>query len=52
MRYCTSGKNGKCCAAGIYPFDSMLQEEALKIKESLNDSSLDSFTASNGWLEK
>ena len=30
----------------------MLQEEALKIKESLNDSSLDSFTASSGWLEK
>ena len=26
---------GKCCAAGIYPFGSMLQEEALKIKESL-----------------
>ena len=30
----------------------MLQEEALKRKESLKDSSLDSFTASNGWLEK
>ena len=30
----------------------MLQEEALKIKESLNGNSLDSFTASNGWLEK
>ena len=30
----------------------MLQEEALKIKESLKESSLDSFTASNGWLEK
>ena len=30
----------------------MLQEEALKIKESLKDSSLDSFTASNRWLEK
>ena len=43
---------GKCCAAGIYSIGSMLQEEALKIKESLNDSSLDSFTASNGWLEK
>ena len=26
---------GKCFAAGIYPFGSMLQEEALKIKESL-----------------
>ena len=45
-------EDGKCFAAGIYPFGSMLQEEALKIKESLNDSSLDSFTASNGWLEK
>ena len=30
----------------------MLQEEALQIKESLKDSSLDGFTASNGWLEK
>ena len=43
---------GKCCAAGIYPFGSMLQGEVLKIKESLKDSSLDSFTGSNGWLEK
>ena len=43
---------GKCCAAGIYPFESMLQEEALKIKESLKDGSLDSFTAPNGWLKK
>ena len=30
----------------------MLQEEALKIKEGLKESSLDSFTASNGWLGK
>ena len=30
----------------------MLQEEALKIKENLRGSSLDSLTASNGWLEK
>ena len=43
---------GKCCAAGIYPFGSKLQGEVLKIKESLKDSSLDSFTGSNGWLEK
>ena len=43
---------GKCCAAGIYPFGSILQEETLKIKESLKDISLDSFIASNGWLEK
>ena len=39
-----------CCR--YYPFGSMLQEEALQIKESLKDSSLDGFTASNGWLEK
>ena len=30
----------------------MLQEEALKIKKSLKDRLLDSFTASNCWLEK
>ena len=30
----------------------MMQEKALKITENLKDSSLDSFTASNGWLEK
>ena len=30
----------------------MLQEEASKIKESLKGSLLDSFTVSNGWLEK
>ena len=29
----------------------MLQEDALKIKESLKSSLLDSSTASNGWLE-
>ena len=28
----------------------MLQEESLKIKERLKDGSLDSFTASSGWL--
>ena len=43
---------GKCWAAGIYPFGSMLQEKALKTKESLKDSLLDRFTASNGQLEK
>ena len=42
---------GKCCAAGIYPFGRMLQEEALKIKEQLADENLINFTASNGWLE-
>ena len=41
---------GKCCATGIYPFGSMLQEEALKIKESLSDSSLDSLLPPmGGW---
>ena len=33
-------------------FTLLLQEEALKTKKSLKDSSLDSFTTSNGWLEK
>ena len=33
-------------------FIHLLQEEALKTKKSLKDSSLDSFTTSNGWLEK
>ena len=42
---------GRSCSAGISPFGSMLQEKALKIKESLNDNSLDRFTASNGQLE-
>ena len=43
---------GKCSAAGIYPFGSLLQEEALKIKENLKDNWLDSFADCNGWLEK
>ena len=34
------------------PIGSVLQEEALKIKENLRGSSLDSLTASNGCLEK
>ena len=31
--------------------DQFEQEEVLKVKESLKDSLLDSFTASSGWLE-
>ena len=38
-------------ARGIYPDRAMLQKEALKIKNVLNESNLGDFKASNGWLE-
>ena len=41
----------KCCQRGIYPDRAMLQKEALKIKNVLNESNLGDFKASNGWLE-
>ena len=41
----------KCCQAGIYPDGAMLLEDALKINAELNDSNLEDFKASNGWLE-
>ena len=41
----------KCCQAGIYPDGAMLREVALKIKTELNDSNLEEFKASNGWLK-
>ena len=41
----------RCCALNIYPNGPMLKEEAMAIKESLQDSSLDQFRASNGWLD-
>ena len=40
----------RCCASNIYPNGLMLKEEAMAIKESLQDSSLDQFCASDGWL--
>ena len=41
----------RSCASNIYPNGSMLKEEAMAIKESLQDSSLDQFRASDGWLD-
>ena len=42
----------KCCACNIYPNGPMLKEEALKIKEKLQNNTLDSFIALEGWLNK
>ena len=41
----------RCCASNIYPNDPMLNEEATAIKECLQDSSLDQFRPSDGWLD-
>ena len=38
----------RCCASNIYPNGPMLKEEAMAIKESLQDSSLDQLRASDG----
>ena len=38
-------------ASNIYPNGQMLKEETIAIKESLQDSSLDHFRASDGWLD-
>ena len=35
----------------MYP-DGVMLQEALKIKTELNDSNLDDFKVSNGWLER
>ena len=42
---------GKYGAAGVYPFEMMLREEALTVEESLNDRFLDGIVSSGGWLE-
>ena len=39
------------CALNIYPNGPMLKDEAMAIKESLQDGSLDQFCASDGWLD-
>ena len=38
----------RCCASNIYPNGPMLKKEAMAIKESLQDSSLDQLRASDG----
>ena len=41
----------RCCYAGIHHDGAMLQENTLKRKTELNESNLEDFKASNGWLE-
>ena len=41
----------RCCGSSIYPNVPMLKEEAMAIKESLQDSSLDQSRASKGILD-
>ena len=40
----------KCCKGNIYPGGQILKEEALEIKEHLNNNEFLTFTESNGWL--
>ena len=42
----------KCTQAHIYPDGPMLKEEAMHIKETLDNQEHAEFTASNGWLER
>ena len=42
----------KCESSGIYINAPLLKEEAMSIKQSLNLPELDSFKASEGWLDK
>ena len=41
----------RSCASNMFPNGPMLKEEAMAIKESLQDSSIDQFRASDGWLD-
>ena len=40
----------RCCASNIYLNDLMLKEEAMAIKEQLQNSDFDDFSALDGWL--
>ena len=42
----------KCEAPGIYLNGPLLKEEAMNIKQSLNQPELDGFKASEGWPDK
>ena len=42
----------KCCSSGLYLNGPLLKEEAMEIKEQLQDSEFDGFVASDGWLDK
>ena len=39
------------CASNIYPNGVILKEEAMAIKEQLQNSDFDDFSVSDGWLE-
>ena len=41
----------RCYASNIYPNGPILKEEAMAMKESLQDSSLDQLRALDGWLD-
>ena len=43
--------NKRCCASNIYPNGVILKEEAMAIKEQLQSSNFDDFSASDGWLD-
>ena len=42
----------KCGASGIYVSGLLLKEEAMNIKDLLNNPDLNDFKASEGWLDK
>ena len=41
----------KCCTANIYLDGPKLEEEAMEIKEGLDQEEFENFTAPNGWLK-
>ena len=42
----------KCCSSNFYPNGPLLKEEAIEIKNQLQNSDFDGFAASDGWLGK
>ena len=42
----------KCCSSNFYPNGPLLKEEAMEIKNQLQNSDFDGFVVSDGWLEK
>ena len=42
----------KRCSSNFYRNGSLLEEEAMEIKNQLQNSELDGLVASDGWLEK
>ena len=41
----------RCCASNIFPNGVMIKEEAMLVKERLQNSDYDGFNASDGWLD-